>query len=86
MNSKAMMAAGATMLLAGTFAVGVAAGGAAEAASATTVTIRYLAEAPRGVPSPCGQVTGGGSAKVQKTTPTQTPEIVTCQATFRVLR
>ena len=83
--SKAMFAAGAVMLLVGTFLAGVSTGSAAEAASATTVTIKYVAVAGRGVPSPCGQVTGKGAAKVVDLSMAAFEDLVKCQATFRVL-
>ena len=79
MNSKAMMAAGATMLLAGTFAVGVAAGGAAEAANPATVTIRYLSDGP------CGTVAGTKNAAVVSSS-TAMSGVRGCVATFRVVR
>ena len=80
MNSKAVLSAGVVMLTAGTFALGLAAGGSAEAASPTTVTINYVAEGN------CGRVEGGGSARVTDRTMSQRDPLRSCTATFRVLK
>lgn len=89
MNSKAMFAAGAVLALAGTFAIGAAAGGAAEAASYKTTAITYLAPIGNGF-NGCGfQVPGTGDAKetVRRIKMYEGDEdIVLCQAVIRVPR
>lgn len=89
MNSKAMFAAGTVLALAGTFAIGAAAGGAAEAASYKTTAITYLAPINNGFDG-CGfQAPGAAGAKetVRRIKWYEGKEdIVICQAVIRVPR